>query len=142
MNSITIKNFTYNNINSTEASSGYYIYLLLNEGGSALIDGLKFTNSYVGFQTGVYIQDNINSLLIQNWIFQNLIVGSNNYLINTGSFKKLQILNSVFQSITSRTSDDYGNTMILINSIDLTSASNSLVDNITVSDSKLGFIYF
>ena len=142
MDSISIRNFTFRNLNGTRSSTEYYIYLILNEGGSALIDGLKFTNSYVGFQTGVYIQDNINSLLIQNWIFQNLIVGSNNYLINTGSFKKLQIVNTLFQNITSQTSDDYGNIMILINSIDLTSASNSLVDNITVSDSKLGFIYF
>ena len=142
LNSITIKNMTLKNSNGTNTSSADFIYLILNDDGSSIIDGLTFTDSNLGYQVGIYIQDNINSLIIQNWLFQNLIVGTSNNIINTGSFQSLQILNSVFENISSQTSDDYGNIMIEVKSINLTSASDSLISNITIQNSVIGFVDF
>ena len=125
-----------------DSLSANYIYLILNDGGSSIIDGLTFTDSNIGYKVGIYIQDNINSLIIQNCVFKNLIVGTSNNIINTGSFQSLQILNSVFENISSQTSDDYGNIMIEIKSINLTSASDSKISNITIQNSVIGFIDF
>ena len=108
-----------------DSLSANYIYLILNDGGSSIIDGLTF-----------------NSLIIQNCVFKNLIVGTSSNIINTGSFQSLQILNSVFENISSQTSDDYGNIMIEIKSINLTSASDSKISNITIQNSVIGFIDF
>ena len=69
MNSITIRNYTFRNLNGTGSSAEYFIYLELNNGGSSIVDGLNFVNSNLGYQIGIYIQDNINNLIIKNWFF-------------------------------------------------------------------------
>lgn len=66
MNNITLKNYTFKNLVGTGSTAEYFIYLVLNQGGSASIDGFTFVDSNLGFQTGFYIQDNVNSLVIQN----------------------------------------------------------------------------
>lgn len=69
-------------------------------------------------------------------------MSSSNKIINTGSFQSLQILDSAFDNITSQTADDYGNIMIEVNSINLASGSDSLINNITIQNSVIGFVDF
>ena len=139
---IIINNVTMRNLNGTGSSAQYYLYIYLNSGGSAYIDSLYFVNSYTGYQTGVYIEESINHFIIQNSYFYNLKVGSGNALINTGTFNDLKIINTTFVNIDNQNSDDDDNYMIVVDTINLGSSENSLINNIYVQNSSIAFINF
>ena len=112
VNEIVIKNITMKNLNGTGSSAQYYLYLAVNSGGSANIDSILLADSYIGFQTGIYIEGSINHLIIQNSIFKNLKLRSGNALINTGTFKDFQISNTTFINIDNQYADDEDNFML------------------------------
>ena len=140
INEITVRNITLRNLNGTGSSAQYYLYFALNPGGSAYIDSIFLTDSYTGFQTGIYIEGFINHLVIQNSIFRNLKLRSGNALINTGTFKDFDISNTTFNSISNQYSEDEDNYMLIISTIDLDSAVNSIIQNISIQSSSIGFI--
>ena len=129
------------NLNGT-GSNQFYFFLALNQGGSAYIDSLSFFDSYTGYQVGIYIEESINHLVIKNSYFNNLKLASGNSLINTGTFNDLQIINTTFSNIQNQNLDDDDNYMIVIDTINLGSAENSIIKNISVQSSSIAFINF
>ena len=141
-NEVIIKNVTTRNVNATGSSSEYYFYLRMNNGGNVTVDGLYFENSNVGQQRGLFVQGNMNTFIMTNLNFLNVLVGTGNTLINTGAFNKLEIYNTTFTNVQNETPNDENNIMITVNKINLGNAQNCIIKNATIENSEIGFLLF
>jgi hypothetical protein len=141
-NQMTFRNITHRNVNSTGSASEYYIYTQINDGGNVIVEDLVFEDLDIGYQKGFFVDGQMTSLTMSRLTYTNVIVGTGNYLINTGSFSVLQIEDVEFNTITNQTPDDENNLMITVGDINLDSAENSFISNVYVTNSEIDLILF
>ena len=139
---VIMRNITHSNVNGTDNSAQFYIYLSVINSGNVIVDGMYFINWNLGYQPGFYVFGTMNILSISNVVMTGSTIGNKNALINIGSFSTLIISNCSFSKIGNETPDDQSNFLISVGSIDLSSANNSTIQNVTIDNSEVGFIEF
>lgn len=93
-------------------------------------------------QSGFYVEGIIRSLTITDSYFENISIGSELAILSTGDVHKIDFSNMTFHQISADTDDDEHNFMIRVNSIDLDHAYDSYMNNITITESYIGFLDF
>ena len=139
---VVIRNITHKNVNGTGTNLQYYIYISIINNGDVSVDGMYFINWNLGYQAGFNVFGIMNKLSISNVAMTSSTIGNQNALINTGSFSTLTISNCTFNGIGNGTPNDQDNYMIYVGSINLDSANNSTIKNMTIENSEIGLINF
>jgi hypothetical protein len=121
-------------------SAEYFIYLLMNTGATVEIDQMIFENCNLGRQAGFYLDAVVSKLTITNSQFNNIQIGGDNSVINTGTFSTLEMTNLTFNKIENQLTSDEDNYMITIKTINLNGSDNSVISDITVDSAETGFL--
>lgn len=141
-NAATIRNMTIRNSNATASSNDYFVYLSINNEATVSLDYFNFRDCKVGKQKGFAINGIISKLSISNSYFSDLTIGTGNTLLSTGEFRTISISNVTFFNIHDETTEDENNFMISVDEINLNNALDSLIQDVTVESSSIGFLKF
>jgi hypothetical protein len=141
-NRVNVKNVTTRNVNGTNDDTKFFFYFRINDGGNLTIDTIYFLDLTVGKQKGVFIDGTMNEFIMRNFHFENIFISTHNTLIDTGSFSKIDFSNATFTTIQNETPDDQENFMISVTEIKLDNSQDCIIENVTITDSNVGFILF
>ena len=135
INRITIASWTL----STDES--YYYYKHTSSSGYTNITGLVMTDTDLKNRKAVYLSS-VSSLVIKNSTISNSAVYSDNYIFQTSTLGELEIDGLVITGITSYVTGDDTNCIMSFSSFNLSSSSNYVINNVTISQSNLAFLSF
>ena len=135
INRITIASWTL----STDES--YYYYQHTSSSGYTNITGLVMTDTDLKNRKAVYLSS-VSSLVIKNSTISNSEIYSDNYIFQTSTLGELEIDGLVITGITSYVTGDDTNCIMSFSSFNLSSSSNYVINNVTISQSNLAFLSF
>lgn len=139
---ISMINLTHQNVNGTGTSSQYYLYLQLNEGGTANLDSVNFYNWDLKLKAGIYFDGLVQELEFKNSVFSSLKVGTSNSVILVEEVGRVTMQNWTFEGISHSKEEDEDMKMVNFQTFNLDQGGNSSIDGIKISNSRIAFLEF
>ena len=142
INEIVLQDISIRNINYTANEERKYIYIRINDGGNINVDNLSFSDLNFGTYRSLSIEGDVNLFHVCNVNYTRVLVGSDNSLMEIGSFHSLNISDIYLDYTTNESPDDIDSKVMAIQGIDLDIFQNSSISNIYMSNSEIGLIKF
>ena len=139
---ITIDGLYFDNIQSTDVGVYYTLHVLALGGSSVIVNDFRTTNSDLSLQDLLSIEGASYDLFISDSSIENSKVATGSSMFSIGSARRFNISNISFLNIESSSPDDSDNYMISISNLDLSSSDDSIIQNISVESSTIGFLNF
>ena len=84
----------------------------------------------------------LDQIQIRHTVFENINTDSSNYIIRTGNIKSIQFINSTISGLRLTDNINTDGTFMIINTLDLNSELDTVIQDVSIRDSELPLIVF
>lgn len=140
--SFVVENILYENINGTASTQNPLMALQNLPTTNTMISGIQLVDSWLNNRKVIENLSSLQTLTIQNGVYSNSYQSTDGVLISTGTIGKIIFQNHTFTGMLSTESSDTTSVVLQISSIDLAYAQNSSIQDISISNSTIGFISY
>ena len=107
-----------------------------------VIEGLFVSNLNLDGRHIIGSAASLDQIQIRHSVFENINTDSSNYLIQTGNIKSLQFINNTISGIRLSDNINTDGAFLIIDTLDLDSGLDTVIQDISVYDSELPLIVF